>query len=302
MARASSAGSSASGMPALTSSMWAPAATWARASASTRLKSPSFISSASSLRPVGLMRSPIMTNGRSKPITTSRVAELITVWVTWCSSSDGADGWTGCRPTTRVGAVRHRRPPDMAFSASVSSSSSSSAARISLETAVARTSASKPPAKASSPSRSRGVLGLDPGRLGVGGGDDVARARRADPTPLGDVLVGGVDAGLALGPVDRPLELGRQHDLVAVASGLAVHLGRDVAPVDDDDLVARRARHQVSPPVRTVGARRSTARRTAVEARSWRCSNVEPERARPRLGRPPATAGSSVCESSTTRR
>ena len=71
------AGSSASGMPALTSSMCAPAATCAIASASTRLKSPFFISSASSLRPVGLIRSPIITKGRSNPITTSLVAELM---------------------------------------------------------------------------------------------------------------------------------------------------------------------------------------------------------------------------------
>src|SRR5579883_3506289 len=68
-------------MPALTSSMWAPAATCARASASTRLKSPAAISAARILRPVGLMRSPIMTKGRSKPITTSRVAELMMVSV-----------------------------------------------------------------------------------------------------------------------------------------------------------------------------------------------------------------------------
>jgi hypothetical protein len=75
------AGSSANGMPALTSSMWAPAATWASASDSTRLKSPFFISSASSLRPVGLMRSPMITKGRSNPMTTSLVAELTMVSV-----------------------------------------------------------------------------------------------------------------------------------------------------------------------------------------------------------------------------
>jgi hypothetical protein len=62
--------------------MWAPASTWATASRSTRLKSPAFISSASSFRPVGLMRSPMIVNGRSKPMTTSRVAELRTVCVT----------------------------------------------------------------------------------------------------------------------------------------------------------------------------------------------------------------------------
>src|SRR5262252_4186265 len=80
-ARARIAGSSASGMPAFTSSMWAPAASCASVSVSTRLKLPAAISAARILRPVGLMRSPIMTNGRSKPITTSRVAELITVSV-----------------------------------------------------------------------------------------------------------------------------------------------------------------------------------------------------------------------------
>ena len=53
----------------------------ARASASTRLKSPAAISAARILRPVGLMRSPMMTNGRLKPMTTSLVAELITVSV-----------------------------------------------------------------------------------------------------------------------------------------------------------------------------------------------------------------------------
>ena len=71
IALANIAGSSARGMPALTSSICAPAATWASASTSTRLKSPFFISSASSLRPVGLIFSPIITKGRSKPMTTS---------------------------------------------------------------------------------------------------------------------------------------------------------------------------------------------------------------------------------------
>ena len=50
---------------------------------------------------------------------------------------------------------------------------------------------------------------LEPGGLGLGLGDDVAVAGDGDPTPLRDVLVGGVDACLALGAVDRPLELGR---------------------------------------------------------------------------------------------
>ena len=46
-----------------------------------RLKSPAAISAASLLRPVGLIRSPMMQNGRSKPITTSLLAELTTVSV-----------------------------------------------------------------------------------------------------------------------------------------------------------------------------------------------------------------------------
>jgi len=74
-------GSSAMGIPAFTSSIWAPASTWAMASALTRLKSPAAISAASSLRPVGLIRSPIRQNGRSKPMTTSLVAEEMTVSV-----------------------------------------------------------------------------------------------------------------------------------------------------------------------------------------------------------------------------
>src|SRR4051794_3944570 len=74
-------GSSVIGMPALTSSICAPAATWPSVSEVTRVKSPAAISAASSLRPVGLMRSPITQNGRSKPMTTSLVAELMTVSV-----------------------------------------------------------------------------------------------------------------------------------------------------------------------------------------------------------------------------
>src|SRR2546425_5580288 len=69
------AGSSMAGMPALTSSMWAPEAAWAMASARTRSMRPSFISAASTLRPVGLMRSPMMTKGRSIEMTTSRLCE-----------------------------------------------------------------------------------------------------------------------------------------------------------------------------------------------------------------------------------
>ena len=76
------AGSSASGIPALTSSICAPASTWAIASATTVSKLPAAISAARALRPVGLMRSPITTNGRSKPSTTSFVGDESTVSVT----------------------------------------------------------------------------------------------------------------------------------------------------------------------------------------------------------------------------
>src|SRR5260370_31387010 len=75
IAATSSAGSSTAGMPALTSSMWAPAAACASASDRTRFITPSFISAASTLRPVGLMRSPMITKGRSPEMTTSRPRE-----------------------------------------------------------------------------------------------------------------------------------------------------------------------------------------------------------------------------------
>src|SRR5437870_9872016 len=76
-----SAGSSTAGMPALTSSIWAPAAAWASASARTRSITPSFISAARTLRPVGLIRSPMITKGRSPEMTTSRPREE-----TWVSN------------------------------------------------------------------------------------------------------------------------------------------------------------------------------------------------------------------------
>src|SRR6202035_3963929 len=71
-----SAASSSAGMPALTSSMCAPAAACAMASERTRSIRPSFISAARTLRPVGLMRSPMITKGRSPETTTSRPREL----------------------------------------------------------------------------------------------------------------------------------------------------------------------------------------------------------------------------------
>ena len=72
-------GSSANGMPAFTSNMCAPASTWARASLRTRSKLPAAISAARILRPVGLMRSPMMTNGCAGPIRTVLVGEVIMV-------------------------------------------------------------------------------------------------------------------------------------------------------------------------------------------------------------------------------
>src|SRR3954470_9680451 len=65
-----SSASSTSGMPALTSSMSAPASVWAMASAVTVDRSPLRSSSAKRLRPVGLMRSPMMQKGWSGPIVT----------------------------------------------------------------------------------------------------------------------------------------------------------------------------------------------------------------------------------------
>src|ERR671933_133246 len=62
--------SSTSGMPALTSSMSAQASVWATASAETVDRSPPRNSSANALRPVGLMRSPMMQNGCVGPIVT----------------------------------------------------------------------------------------------------------------------------------------------------------------------------------------------------------------------------------------
>src|SRR4051794_27157981 len=66
----SSSGSSTRGIPALTSSMSAPAATWVWASFVTVERSPPRNSSAKTLRPVGLIRSPMMQNGCAAPMVT----------------------------------------------------------------------------------------------------------------------------------------------------------------------------------------------------------------------------------------
>src|SRR3954470_10063083 len=67
---ASNSASSTRGIPALTSSMSAPMAICASASSSTRSRLPSRSSCAKALRPVGLMRSPMMQNGLSIAIVT----------------------------------------------------------------------------------------------------------------------------------------------------------------------------------------------------------------------------------------
>jgi hypothetical protein len=74
-------GSSAPGIPAFTSSMVAPASTCARASLLTRVKSKRRSSSASFLRFVGLIRSPMTTNGLSGLMTTVLVADETIVFM-----------------------------------------------------------------------------------------------------------------------------------------------------------------------------------------------------------------------------
>src|SRR5439155_689827 len=75
IAASRSAGAWIAGIPPFTWSMWAPAAACAWASERTRSITPSFISAARTLRPVGLMRSPMITNGRSPDTTISRPRE-----------------------------------------------------------------------------------------------------------------------------------------------------------------------------------------------------------------------------------
>src|SRR4051795_13260399 len=76
---ASRSASSTSGIPALTSSMSAPASVCAIASAVTVDRSPLRSSSANVLRPVGLMRSPMMQKGCVGPIVTVLDRECRTV-------------------------------------------------------------------------------------------------------------------------------------------------------------------------------------------------------------------------------
>ena len=74
-----SSASSASGAPMFTSSTMAPPATCWATSISILDRSPRRSCSWKIFRPVGLIRSPIMQNGRSGAITTSREADRSTV-------------------------------------------------------------------------------------------------------------------------------------------------------------------------------------------------------------------------------
>src|SRR4051812_2241931 len=89
--RARSSASSTSGMPALTSSMSAPASVWAIASAVTVDRSSLRSSSANRLRPVGLMRSPMMQKGCSGPIVTVLDRECRTVSMRLVPFGSGLD-------------------------------------------------------------------------------------------------------------------------------------------------------------------------------------------------------------------
>src|SRR3954469_22980998 len=83
--------SSTSGMPALTSSMSAPASVWAIASAVTVDRSSLRSSSAKTLRPVGLMRSPMMQKGWVGPIVTVLDRECRTVSMRLVPFGSGLD-------------------------------------------------------------------------------------------------------------------------------------------------------------------------------------------------------------------
>src|SRR3954470_13452593 len=87
----SSSASSTSGIPALTSSMSAPASVWATASAVTVDRSPPRSSSANTLRPVGLMRSPMMQKGCVGPIVTVLDRECRTVSMRLVPFGSGLD-------------------------------------------------------------------------------------------------------------------------------------------------------------------------------------------------------------------
>src|SRR3954463_6723942 len=86
-----SSASSTSGMPALTSGSPAPPSVWAIASAVTVDRSPLRSASAKTLRPVGLMRSPMMQKGWSGPIVTVLDRECRTVSMRLVPFGSGLD-------------------------------------------------------------------------------------------------------------------------------------------------------------------------------------------------------------------
>src|SRR6185437_9229739 len=90
-----------SGIPALTSSIVAPACAWASASAVTVERSPLRSSSANTLRPVGLMRSPMMQKGCSAPIVTLPERDRSTV-----SIGLSFDSWGDSEATAELGDAR----------------------------------------------------------------------------------------------------------------------------------------------------------------------------------------------------
>src|SRR3954470_14026649 len=94
---ASNSASSTRGIPALTSSMSQPMAIWASASSSTRSRLPSRSSSAKALRPVGLIRSPMMQNGLSIAIVTVLDRDCRTV-----STRVSLLGWGNAEPLAQA--------------------------------------------------------------------------------------------------------------------------------------------------------------------------------------------------------
>src|SRR3984957_14599329 len=86
-----SAASSASGAPMLTSSSMDPPATCSLTSISTRDRSPARSCSWKSLRPVGLIRSPMIANGWSPPVRTVLVAADRTVGTVFLMFRLGVD-------------------------------------------------------------------------------------------------------------------------------------------------------------------------------------------------------------------
>src|SRR5438105_7385531 len=108
MVATSSAGSSTPGTPALTSSICAPERTWAIASALTRSIRPAVISAASTLRPVGLILSPIITNGCSGETTTSAERERSTVCIRPLRQRGDGSAGPGQRPRQQPRLLDHR--------------------------------------------------------------------------------------------------------------------------------------------------------------------------------------------------